>query len=124
MTTQPEQILEDSLVAQLVGMDYEKVDVHDEAALLENLMVLRPYQVYATEAIVEKVQHGRGYGYVWHTTGSGKTLTSFNLRPRFESKTPDCTNCKLCTEACTTELGQGNTLFHLVDPELEASDAS
>jgi type I restriction enzyme R subunit len=41
------------------------------------LMVLRPYQVYATEAIIEKVQHGRGYGYVWHTTGSGKTLTSF-----------------------------------------------
>ncbi len=41
------------------------------------LMVMRPYQVYATEAIVEKVQHGRGFGYVWHTTGSGKTLTSF-----------------------------------------------
>jgi type I restriction enzyme R subunit len=41
------------------------------------LMVLRPYQVYATEAIIEKVQHGRGYGYIWHTTGSGKTLTSF-----------------------------------------------
>ncbi len=41
------------------------------------LMVLRPYQVYATEAIVEKVQYGRGFGYVWHTTGSGKTLTSF-----------------------------------------------
>ncbi len=41
------------------------------------LMVLRPYQVYATEAIVERVQHGRGFGYVWHTTGSGKTLTSF-----------------------------------------------
>ncbi len=43
----------------------------------KQLMVMRPYQVYATEAIVEKVQHGRGYGYVWHTTGSGKTLTSF-----------------------------------------------
>ncbi len=41
------------------------------------LMVMRPYQVYATEAIIEKVQHGRGFGYVWHTTGSGKTLTSF-----------------------------------------------
>ena len=43
----------------------------------KKLMVLRPYQVYATEAIVEQVQHGRGFGYVWHTTGSGKTLTSF-----------------------------------------------
>ena len=37
MTTQPEQILEDSLVAQLAGMGYEKVAVHDEASLLDNL---------------------------------------------------------------------------------------
>ena len=41
------------------------------------LMVLRPYQYYATEAIVDKVKHGRSNGYIWHTTGSGKTLTSF-----------------------------------------------
>ncbi len=41
------------------------------------LKVLRPYQFYATEALVEKVKHGVGNGYVWHTTGSGKTLTSF-----------------------------------------------
>ncbi|WP_062128843.1 type I restriction endonuclease subunit R, partial [Geofilum rubicundum] len=41
------------------------------------LMVLRPYQFYAVEAIVERVQTTRKYGYIWHTTGSGKTLTSF-----------------------------------------------
>jgi len=41
------------------------------------LMVLRPYQYYAVEAIVEKVKHSRNNGYIWHTTGSGKTLTSF-----------------------------------------------
>jgi type I restriction enzyme, R subunit len=41
------------------------------------LMVLRPYQYFAVEAIVDKVKHGRSNGYVWHTTGSGKTLTSF-----------------------------------------------
>ncbi|MFY0598012.1 MAG: type I restriction endonuclease subunit R [Cognatishimia sp.] len=41
------------------------------------LMVLRPYQFYAVEAIVERVKAGRQNGYVWHTTGSGKTLTSF-----------------------------------------------
>jgi len=41
------------------------------------LMVLRPYQFYATEAIIERVQTTRKYGYIWHTTGSGKTLTSF-----------------------------------------------
>lgn len=41
------------------------------------LMVLRPYQFYAVEAIVERVKNTTDYGYVWHTTGSGKTLTSF-----------------------------------------------
>jgi len=41
------------------------------------LMVLRPYQFYAVEALVDKVMHSRSNGYIWHTTGSGKTLTSF-----------------------------------------------
>ena len=41
------------------------------------LMVLRPYQYYATEAIVERVKTTNKNGYIWHTTGSGKTLTSF-----------------------------------------------
>lgn len=40
-------------------------------------MILRPYQFYAAEAIIERVQHGTRNGYIWHTTGSGKTLTSF-----------------------------------------------
>ncbi|MEZ9567117.1 type I restriction endonuclease subunit R [Vibrio artabrorum] len=41
------------------------------------LMVLRPYQFYAVEAIVEQVKTSDKHGYIWHTTGSGKTLTSF-----------------------------------------------
>jgi type I restriction enzyme R subunit len=41
------------------------------------LMVLRPYQYYAVEALVDRVMHSRKNGYIWHTTGSGKTLTSF-----------------------------------------------
>ena len=41
------------------------------------LMVLRPYQYYATKNIVEKVKTSKENGYIWHTTGSGKTLTSF-----------------------------------------------
>ncbi len=43
----------------------------------KTLMVLRPYQYYAVEALVDRVLHSRKNGYVWHTTGSGKTLTSF-----------------------------------------------
>jgi type I restriction enzyme R subunit len=41
------------------------------------LMVLRPYQYYAVEALVDRVMHSHKNGYIWHTTGSGKTLTSF-----------------------------------------------
>ncbi|MBV9215559.1 MAG: type I restriction endonuclease subunit R, partial [Acidobacteria bacterium] len=41
------------------------------------LMVLRPYQYYAAEAIIDRVKNSTKNGYVWHTTGSGKTLTSF-----------------------------------------------
>lgn len=41
------------------------------------MMVLRPYQYYATEAIINHVKSGKDNGYIWHTTGSGKTLTSF-----------------------------------------------
>ena len=41
------------------------------------LMVLRPYQYFATEAIVQQVQNSNDNAYIWHTTGSGKTLTSF-----------------------------------------------
>lgn len=40
-------------------------------------MVLRPYQYYAVKAIEERVKNGNKNGYIWHTTGSGKTLTSF-----------------------------------------------
>ena len=40
-------------------------------------MVLRPYQYYATEAIVERTKTTNKFGYICHTTGSGKTLTSF-----------------------------------------------
>lgn len=43
----------------------------------KNLMVLRPYQIYAVQKIVEHVQNSDQNGYIWHTTGSGKTLTSF-----------------------------------------------
>lgn len=41
------------------------------------LMVLRPYQYYAVERIIERVKLTHKNGYIWHTTGSGKTLTSF-----------------------------------------------
>ena len=41
------------------------------------LMVLRPYQFYAVEKLVTQVESSTENAYIWHTTGSGKTLTSF-----------------------------------------------
>ncbi|MDP5078517.1 MAG: type I restriction endonuclease subunit R, partial [Nonlabens sp.] len=49
--------------------------VHNETHKI--LMVLRPYQFYATEKLVNQVATSDENGYIWHTTGSGKTLTSF-----------------------------------------------
>ena len=43
----------------------------------QKLMMMRPYQIYAVKAIVDCIDQNCGNGYVWHTTGSGKTLTSF-----------------------------------------------
>nr|WP_314834559.1 type I restriction endonuclease subunit R [uncultured Flavobacterium sp.] len=41
------------------------------------MMVLRPYQYFATEAIIHQIKNSNDNAYIWHTTGSGKTLTSF-----------------------------------------------
>ena len=43
----------------------------------KRLMMMRPYQIYAVKAIVDSIAQNVGNGFIWHTTGSGKTLTSF-----------------------------------------------
>jgi type I restriction enzyme R subunit len=43
----------------------------------QKLVIMRPYQVYAVQHMVKCIDDDNGNGYVWHTTGSGKTLTSF-----------------------------------------------
>ncbi|MCH4201644.1 MAG: type I restriction endonuclease subunit R [Bacilli bacterium] len=44
-----------------------------------DLMILRPYQIWAVENLVDRALNTKNNGFVWHTTGSGKTLTSFKL---------------------------------------------
>lgn len=51
-------------------------------------MVLRPYQYYAVKAIIERVKESNKNGYIWHTTGSGKTLTSYKAS-QILSKIPE-----------------------------------
>ncbi|NLE81589.1 MAG: type I restriction endonuclease subunit R, partial [Rhodococcus sp.] len=43
----------------------------------QKLLMMRPYQIYAVQALMDCVERNDGNGYIWHTTGSGKTLTSF-----------------------------------------------
>ena len=52
-------------------------------------MVLRPYQYYAVEAIINRVKESAKNGYIWHTTGSGKTLTSFKASQILSQEFPE-----------------------------------
>ncbi|KPP95104.1 MAG: type I site-specific restriction-modification system restriction subunit HsdR [Bacteroidetes bacterium HLUCCA01] len=58
----------------------------------QKLLVMRPYQIYAVKAIDECVRQNRGNGFVWHTTGSGKTLTSFKASTLLKDN-PDIDKC-------------------------------
>ena len=58
----------------------------------QKLMIMRPYQIYAVKAIVDCIQQHRGNGYIWHTTGSGKTLTSFKAATLLKDN-PDIDKC-------------------------------
>ena len=58
----------------------------------QKLMMMRPYQIYAVKAIVECIDQNCGNGYIWHTTGSGKTLTSFKASTLLKDN-PDIEKC-------------------------------
>lgn len=58
----------------------------------QKILIMRPYQIYAVKAIVDSIQQNRGNGYVWHTTGSGKTLTSFKASTLLKDN-PDIEKC-------------------------------
>lgn len=58
----------------------------------KKLMIMRPYQIYAVKAIVDCIHQNRGNGYIWHTTGSGKTLTSFKASTLLKDN-PDIDKC-------------------------------
>jgi type I restriction enzyme R subunit len=51
----------------------------------QKILIMRPYQIYAVQAIEDCVKQNRGNGYIWHTTGSGKTLTSFKASTLLKS---------------------------------------
>ncbi|MFQ5472648.1 MAG: type I restriction endonuclease subunit R, partial [Dehalococcoidia bacterium] len=58
----------------------------------QKMLMMRPYQVYAVKAIEQCIRENRGNGYIWHTTGSGKTLTSFKASTLLKLN-PDIHKC-------------------------------
>lgn len=58
----------------------------------QKLLMMRPYQIYAVKAIVQCIHQNCGNGYIWHTTGSGKTLTSFKASTLLKDN-PDIEKC-------------------------------
>ncbi len=58
----------------------------------QKLLMMRPYQIYAVRAIEDCIHQNRGNGYIWHTTGSGKTLTSFKASTLLKDN-PDIDKC-------------------------------
>lgn len=70
------------------------------------LLVMRPYQIVATERILNRIEIANNYkkygtiaggGYIWHTTGSGKTLTSFKTAQLASSWTTSTRCCSSLT---------------------------
>lgn len=51
------------------------------------LLIMRPYQVYAVQHLVKCIDDNNGNGFIWHTTGSGKTLTSFKASTLLKENT-------------------------------------
>ena len=58
----------------------------------QKLLMMRPYQVYAVKHLVTCIHEDSGNGYIWHTTGSGKTLTSFKASTLLKDN-PDIVKC-------------------------------
>lgn len=58
----------------------------------QKLLMMRPYQIYAVQNIVKCIDENSGNGYIWHTTGSGKTLTSFKASTLLKSN-PSIEKC-------------------------------
>lgn len=77
-----ESFLEPCHIAKMISR-YMIINETDEL-----IMALRPYQVYAVEALLNRAIETNNNGYIWHTTGSGKTLTSFKAS-QILSKEPD-----------------------------------
>ncbi|MDI9348816.1 MAG: type I restriction endonuclease subunit R [Candidatus Symbiobacter sp.] len=66
-----DQFLPKCSLAEMIGRYIVLIETE------KKLVLMRPYQIYAVKYIIESIKQQTNNGYIWHTTGSGKTLTSF-----------------------------------------------
>ena len=85
------------------------------------LMVLRPYQYYAVEKIVDKVKNSDGNGYIWHTTGSGKTLTSFKAS-QVIMDLPNVDKVIFCVDRADLDYQTTKEFNHFSDGSVDGTD--
>jgi type I restriction enzyme R subunit len=57
----------------------------------QKIMVMRPYQIYAVQTIIDCIHQNRGKSYIWHTTGTGKPMTYFKASTLLKDN-PDIEN--------------------------------
>lgn len=88
--TQLESFAEKFLAKCIVGEMVSRYMVR--VASEQKLLMMRPYQIYAVKNIVDCIHQNCGNGYIWHTTGSGKTLTSFKASTLLKDN-PDIEKC-------------------------------
>ena len=81
--THLDEFAERFLAKCILGQMISKYMIH--IASEQKLLIMRPYQIYAVKAIVDCIDQNCGNGYIWHTTGSGKTLTSFKASTLLKS---------------------------------------
>jgi len=81
----------------------------------QKLLMMRPYQIYAVKNIVECIEKSLGNGYVWHTTGSGKTLTSFKASTLLKANPPSTSASSSSTaKTSTARLAKSSTASGLL----------
>lgn len=92
----------------------------------ETLKVMRPYQVYATQKVIEGIKHAdfasgnKKIGYIWHTTGSGKTITSFKTA-WLASRLPNVDKVVFVVDRITLTR-QTNEKYQAYDPDGDTGD--
>ena len=71
-----------------------------------------PYQFYAVEKILDRIQNSNDNGYIWHTTGAGKTLTSFKAA-QLVSELDDVDKVMFVVTVMTSTLRHNRNTRHL-----------